>query len=93
MHGLQPIAKIAPRPNDASQPPRELTTWPPIRSPTLGPAPPLPNAVEPVAVASDPRRRRRAVATSAGGRDAEQPGQVQPEHDQDDPADVRRAGR
>ena len=36
MQGLQPIAKIAPSPNDANQPPRELTTCPPIRSPIVG---------------------------------------------------------
>ena len=54
MHGLQPTAKIAPRPNDASQPPPELTTCPPSRSPRPGFALPPPRAVEPVAVASDP---------------------------------------
>ena len=93
MHGLQPIAKIAPRPNDASQPPRELTTWPPIRSPTLGRR----------AAAPEGGRARRGRQRSGGagverspgpleGRDVEQPGQVQPEHDEDDPAD-RAQGR
>ena len=36
MHGVQPMAKIAPSPNEASQPPREVTTRPPSLSPNEG---------------------------------------------------------
>ena len=39
---------------EANQPPRELTTCPPMRSPTLGAVDPEPNAVVPVAVAREP---------------------------------------
>ena len=39
MHGVQPTAKIAPSPNDASQPPRLPTSRPPSRSPKVGAAP------------------------------------------------------
>src|SRR2546423_360040 len=38
MHGVHPIAKIAPRPKLASHPPRLLTSRPPSRSPSPGPA-------------------------------------------------------
>ena len=94
MHGLQPIAKIAPSPNDASQPPPELTTWPPSRSPRPGFAP---------AAAEGGRAGRRRQRPRRAGiertprplepRDVEQPGQVEAEHDQDDPADDAQGGQ
>ena len=56
MHGVQPMAKIAPRPNEAIQPPRGLTIRAPTRSPTPADpsAPPEASATVPVAVASEP---------------------------------------
>ena len=55
MHGVQPMAKIAPSPNEASQPPRWLTrrdAEPVADAPSDAP----PSDIEPVAVASDERR-------------------------------------
>ena len=52
MQGVQPIAKMAPSPNDASQPPRDVTSRPPSRCPNP-PPPGVANATEPVAVATD----------------------------------------
>ena len=60
MQGVQPTAKIAPRPNEASQPPRWLTNREPSRSPSPSDGPP--RDIEPVAVASD------AEAPASSGR-------------------------
>ena len=93
MHGVQPMAKIAPSPNDASHPPRVPTMRPPSRSANR---------------ASVPERcTRRCEGDGAGrggqgsrspglerppgpiqGRNPEHAGEIQPEHDQQDPADL-----
>src|SRR6476661_402871 len=70
MHGVQPTAKIAPSPKDASQPPRLPTSRPPSRSPNVG-ADPLPNDIVPVVAATDadaPASSGRQVRSSAGMR-------------------------
>ena len=80
MHGVQPMAKIAPSPNDASQPPRELTSRPPSRSPMLGCRRRRLRRSE---SSRSPSRASRAAPASSGrqrpleGRDAEDPGQVE----------------
>ena len=88
MHGVQPIAKIAPSPKLASQPPRLLTSRPPSRSPKPGP-PAGANDIEPVVAATDadaPASSGRHVRSSA--RDPEDAGEVQPEQDEDHAADL-----
>ena len=85
MHGVQPIAKIAPSPNDASQPPRVPTMRPPSRSPSPDRCPGAAKAIVPVALATDAggaglERPPRAVE----GGDAQHPGEIQSEHDEQD---------
>ena len=94
MHGVQPIAKIAPSPNDASQPPRALTIRPPSRSPMVGPPGPPPRRIEPVAVASEPAAPAssgRQVRSSAGMRRI--PARLSPSTMSTTPPTIRRAGR
>ena len=64
MQGDQPTAKIAPSPNDASHPPRRLTTASPTRSnrPTLPSGRPL-SEIVPVAEATE-----RETPASSGRR-------------------------
>ena len=88
MHGLQPIAKIAPSPNDANQPPRELTTWPPIRSPIVGDA----DAGAEGRRARRGRQRARRAGVERPPRpaqdgDVQESRQVEAEDDEDDAAD------
>ena len=97
MHGVQPIAKIAPSPNDASQPPRALTTRAPSRSPMPGRCRHRraePSATDPVAVAS--AHRRAGVERSPGAledRDAQDAGQAQAEDDEEQAADDPERGQ
>ena len=85
MHGVQPIAKTTPRPNDASQPPRDVTRPPPMRCPTPSEPPGLARAIEPVVVASE----AEAPASSGRQRALEEPdpqdaGEAEPHHDEHD---------
>ena len=89
MHGVQPIAKIAPSPNEASQPPPRAhdSAAEPVADARTATAPRRAPIV-PVAVASDPAAPAssgRQVRSSAG--DVQQPGEVEAEHDQHDAAD------
>ena len=93
MHGVQPIAKIAPSPNDASQPPRVPTIRPPSRSANLA-------SVPPVAAGRRERDRARRGRDGTGGArlerppgsiergDAQHAGEIQPEDDEQDPAEL-----
>ncbi len=90
MHGVQPIAKIAPRPSEASQPPFDPTSRPPSLSPRLD-RPALGAGRE-----RDRAGRRREAARRARverpprpveNGNAQDPGQAQAEHDQDRAAD------
>ena len=86
MQGVQPMAKIAPSPNEASQPPRWLTRREPSRSPTPSDEPP--SDIVPVAVASDedaPASSGRQVRSSAEIR--MMPGQAEPHDHEHEAAD------
>ena len=101
MQGVQPTAKIAPSPNDASQPPRAAHE-PPAEPVGRGPA--VSGAGQRDRAGRGRERARRAgVERSPGAlqrRDAQDAREVEPEDDQDDAADcaqrveiVGRAGR
>ena len=88
MHGLQPTAKIAPSPNDASQPPPradDMATEP-VAETRVGAS-----AAESGRAGRGRQRPRRAgierTPRPLEPRDVEQPRQVEPEHDQDESAD------
>ena len=88
MHGVQPIAKIAPSPKLASQPPRLLTIRPPSRSPRPGPA-----GRGERHRAGRGRQRGRGAGVERPPvplerRDPEDAGEVQPEQDEDHAADL-----
>ena len=88
MHGVQPIAKIAPSPNDASQPPRLPTSRPPSRSPNVGAAP---RAERHRPGRRRDGRRRAGVERPPGPLErghAQDAGEVQPEEDEDHAADL-----
>ena len=87
MHGVQPIANTAPSPNAAASPVRPPTMRLPARPPT--PVPP-PARREPAGAGGQARRGagiERSPGTLEHG-DLQQPGHAQPEHDQQDPADL-----
>ena len=94
MQGVQPIAKIAPSPNDASQPP--LAADEPAAEPLAEPAAarrrpaPAPSCRSPSRSSPAPRHRAAATAVEAG--DLEDAREVQPEHDQDHAADLAQEG-
>src|SRR4051812_3890230 len=92
MHGVQPIAKIAPSPKLASQPPRLLTRRPPSRSPNPGP-PAGANDIDPVAVATDaaaPLSSGRQLRSRRGIR--RRPARFRPRRIRTIPPTWRRAG-
>jgi hypothetical protein len=93
MQGVQPMAKIAPRPNDASHPPRALTIRPPSRS-AIVELPPVPRLIELVAVASEPAApasKGRHVRSSAAIR--RMPARLSPKTIRIRPPTIRSAGR
>ena len=97
MHGVQPIAKIAPRPNDASQPPFESTmrlAEPVGHAGDAAVAPGEASETEPVTVASDcvaPASRGRHVRSRAAiGR---MPGEGQAHDDEDQATDDPQRGQ
>src|SRR6188474_3041649 len=95
MQGVQPIAKIAPRPSEASRPPFDPTSAPPSRSPKPGvPPAPVDNAIEPVVVArlpAAPASSGRHVRSSAGM--CRIPARLRPMTMRINPPTTRRSGR
>ena len=95
MHGVQPIAKIVPSPNEATSPVPSPTSRPPIRSARPGErrvgswrtVPP----VAPATAVLAPRSSGRHVRSSRPI--VRNPGQVEAHHDEDDPADLAQEGQ